>query len=281
MGPTSDADCLKQVPMTHRHLLMCPPDFYGIEYEINPWMKRKHAADHSRAVRQWQGLKTTLESLDGVRIELVQAVQGLPDMVFTANAGLVVDGAALPSHFRFEERQGEESHYRSWFLNRGCLLRQAFGDRFFEGEGDALWLDETLYLGHGVRSEGSVAPILERELGATVVPLELVNPYFYHLDTCFMPLGPGRAIWLPGAFSDQAKAAIGERVDDLIEVTEPEARRFACNAVVIGNIVVLNSGCASLRAELLSRGYTPIELELDEFLKAGGAAKCLVLYLDP
>jgi N-dimethylarginine dimethylaminohydrolase len=121
---------------------------------------------------------------------------------------------------------------------------------------------------------------LGKVLGRQVLPLELVNPRFYHLDTCFCPLAPGEAIYFPGAFDTYGQKVIEANIKRLLPVKEEEAHRFACNAVVVGKTVVTNSGCENLANSLRDWGYTPVAVELDEFLKAGGSAKCLTLRLD-
>jgi N-dimethylarginine dimethylaminohydrolase len=92
-------------------------------------------------------------------------------------------------------------------------------------------------------------------------------------------LGDGSAIWYPGAFDEYGQKAIRHHVRDLIEVVPEEALHFACNAVVLGDNVVLPDQCPKLSADLVERGYNPHPLPMSEFLKAGGACKCLVLFL--
>ncbi len=151
---------------------------------------------------------------------------------------------------------------------------------YFEGAGDALFCGDTLFAGYRIRSDVRGHQQVGAMLGCRVIPLELVDPYYYHLDTCFCPLAPGVAIYYPGAFDDYGRRALAEVVGELIEVAEEEARRFACNAVVVGRTVVTNTGCPQLHAALRQRGYDPRETPLDEFVKAGGSAKCLTLRLD-
>ena len=259
-----------------RKLLLCPPDYYGIEYEINPWMKRSQPAVAGVAQEQWQGLRAQLQAL-GCPVELVSPQKGLPDMVFTANAGLAAGNRFIRSNFRFPERRGEEAHFEKWFADHGYEVVRLPEGLFFEGEGDALFCGETLFCGYRFRSDIRSHQRLGELLDCLVVSVELVEDRFYHLDTCFCPLPDGSAIWYPGAFDDYGRRAIRHHVRNLIEVKPEEAMQFACNAVVCGQDIVLPAGCPDLYELLSKRGWHPHPLPMTEFLKAGGACKCLVL----
>jgi N-dimethylarginine dimethylaminohydrolase len=267
------------MPNQRPHMLMCPPDHYGIEYEINPWMNRQRQADHELAVKQWQGLVAILTRL-GVEISLLVPTRGLPDLVFTANAALIYEKRAVLSHFRHPQRQGEEPLCAEWFKKHGFTVELLPEGRFFEGAGDALFCGETLIAGYRIRSDVKSQQLLGELLHHEVIPLELIDDHYYHLDTCFCPLAPGEAIWYPGAFDDYGRRALAERIETLIPVAADEAQSFACNAVVVGRHVVTNTGCPQLHRDLAACGYTPHETPLSEFVKAGGSAKCLTLRLD-
>ena len=260
-------------------ILMCSPDFYGIEYEINPWMSRSRQADAATAARQWNDLKAVLESA-GAKIVLQPPIDGLPDLVFTANAGLIFRRQAVVSRFRHEERQREVPYDEACFGKHGFEVLQTPGEFYFEGAGDALFCGDTLYAGYRIRSDAAGHQQIGALLDVRVLPLELIDEYYYHLDTCFCPLAPGMAIYYPPAFDEYGQQVLRESVDELIEVEEPEARRFGCNAVVVARTVVTNTGCPSLHAALADRGFDCRETPLDEFVKAGGSAKCLTLRLD-
>ncbi len=260
-------------------ILMCPPDFYGIEYEINPWMDRRRQADHALAVEQWQRLRQTLESL-GVKLSYLKPVAGQPDLVFTANAGLVYRNLVVPSRFRHPQRQREEAAVQEWFAAQGFEVRSLQSDAYFEGAGDALFCGDTLFAGYRIRSDVRGHQELGDILGCQVLPLELVDTRYYHLDTCFCPLAPGVAIYYPPAFDDYAQQVLCASVPELIPVSDAESAHFACNAVVVGRTVVTNTGCPDLHRQLRDRGYEPVACPLGEFVKAGGSAKCLTLRLD-
>ncbi|WP_339911630.1 dimethylarginine dimethylaminohydrolase family protein [Symmachiella dynata] len=260
-------------------ILMCPPDFYGIEYEINPWMSRSRASDSQLAQQQWHALRDLLEEV-GAEIRLMPPARGLPDLVFTANAGLVWNNTVFLSKFRHEARQGETPLDEVWFQSVGFETVSMTGEWSFEGAGDALFCGQTLFAGYLIRSDAAAMQWLASQIGCRVIPLQLVDEHYYHLDTCFCPLSTNEAIYYPPAFDEYAQAAISAHVENLIPVSESEAARFACNAVVIGRKVVLNTGCPELERELQDRGYEPHHTELGEFIKAGGSAKCLTLRLD-
>jgi N-dimethylarginine dimethylaminohydrolase len=258
--------------------LVCKPVDYDVRYKINPWMDLSRLPEKTLAREQWTALQHTLLRL-GAWLEYVHHEDGLPDMVFTANAGLVRGKDVVLSRFRHKERQGEEVFFSEWFERRGFrVLRLASGA--FEGEGDALFAGDKLFCGYGFRSdrcahEEAASLLSVRE----VVAVELVDPSFYHLDTCFCPLTKDLAIFYPSAFSPAGVREL-ERSIELIPVPAHDAEKFVCNAVVLGKDVVVAAGCESTYSLLEARGFTAYPVELSEFIKAGGAAKCLSLRLE-
>ncbi|RUL87352.1 dimethylarginine dimethylaminohydrolase family protein [Tautonia sociabilis] len=260
-------------------ILMCPPRFYGIEYEINPWMNRRVKSDPDKAARQWQALHDALIGL-GAAVELLEPVEGLPDLVFTANAGLVYRDLFLSSRFRYGERQGETPVFDRWFAEHGFRVEHTPDGMHFEGAGDALFCGETLFAGYRFRSDARTMSWVGDRLGVEVLPLELVDPRYYHLDTCFCPIAPNAAIYFPGAFDEYGRSVLQDRIWTLIEVSAEEAFSFSCNAVVVGRSVLLNRGAPKLARELERLGFAAVPLDLTEFIKAGGSAKCLTFRLD-
>lgn len=260
-------------------ILMCPPEHYGIEYEINPWMSTERQVDHAAAIEQWRALRALLAKL-GASIRETPPVKGWPDLVFTANAALIFHERAILSRFRHPQRQGEEPYYESSLQESGLEVVRARDGFSFEGAGDALFCGETLYAGYRLRSDAGGHQQIGELLGVRVLPLELIDPYYYHLDTCFCPLSPTEAIYFPGAFDGYGRRVLSESIPSLIEAQESDARSFACNAVVVGRSVVTNTGCSDLHEKLRRAGYQAFETPLSEFVKAGGSAKCLTLRLD-
>jgi len=261
-----------------RELLLCPPDYYGIEYEINPWMSRARGADKPLVQAQWKGLFDTLSGLE-CKVELIPPQPKLPDMVFTANAGLTVGRRFIPSNFRHKERAGEASHFARWMEERGFEIIWLPKDLYFEGEGDALFAGDVLFCGYKFRSDINSHRAVADILGCLVISVELVDPRFYHIDTCFCPLPDGGAVWFPAAFDEYGQRAIRDRLHDLIDVAPEEAAHFSCNAVVLDRDIVLPEGAPKLVAALRDRGYTCHPLPMSEFLKAGGACKCLTMFM--
>jgi ornithine--oxo-acid transaminase len=262
--------------------LMCPPNLYDVNYVINPWMEGNvHRSSRKQAATQWERLYTALSTI--AHIHLVDPQPGSPDMVFTANAGLVRNGIVALSSFHHPERQGEEPHFRRWFHDSGFDVSELPRATPFEGEGDALFEADgsRLWAGHGLRTREASHRHLTDLWNLEVVSLHLIDPRFYHLDTCFCPLSNGDVMYYPAAFDAESQKRIEARYPTAkrIPVSEADALCFACNAVNIGRTILLNKISPELRTELQLRGFHVIEVELTEFLKAGGAAKCLVLRL--
>ncbi|MEM6254927.1 MAG: TIGR00300 family protein [Cyanobacteria bacterium P01_D01_bin.156] len=261
-------------------ILMCAPQHYDVDYVINPWMEGNiHRSSRDLAQEQWQGLHHILK--DQAIVELVEPQPGWPDMVFTANAGLVLDDTVVLSRFFHAERQGEEPHFQKWFEDNGFTVHVLPKSLPFEGAGDAL-LDRAsgcLWAGYGFRSELDSHPYLAQWLDVEVLSLRLIDRRFYHLDTCFCPLTNGDLLYYPPAFDTYSNHLIERRIpaEKRIAVDEVDAVNFACNAVNVGQTIVMNSASDGLQKALSSRGFTVMETPLTEFLKAGGAAKCLTL----
>lgn len=260
-------------------MLMCQPDHFGIEYEINPWMDVTRGSDHEKAQAQWNALYKTLLDLK-VSVELIEPKKGLPDLVFTANCGLVFKNKFIISRFRYGVRQGEAPIFENWARSRGFQVVNMPQGYNFEGAGDALFCGETLIAGYRFRSDVRSHQWIGEQIGQEVLPLELVDPRFYHLDTCFCPLAPDLALYYPGAFDTYGLSVLRDRIPRLIEVAADEAISFSCNAVVVGKTVLLNQGAPALAADLEAHGFEVRPLEFSEFIKSGGSAKCLTFRLD-
>ncbi len=261
---------------------MCAPDYYGVEYVINPWMEGQLGhTDSSQAQKQWKGLHDVLSA--EADITLIPGQPHLPDLVFTANAGVVLGDKVIVSRFRSKERQGEEPFFKKWFEDNGFTIVPWPEDVSFEGAGDAL-LDRgqsIIWSGYGFRSDIKSAALLEKMLGRKLIPLRLVDPRFYHLDTCLCPLAGGYLMYFPAAFDKASQETIEKTVpaDKRIMVAEADAIHFSCNAVDLNGCVFMNSASDDLQNKLHAAGFKTKTTPLTEFLKAGGAAKCLTLKL--
>lgn len=279
--------------MPKARILMCRPDHFDVSYAINPWMDPTSWTRQSGALvpasrREWTALHHTLAEL-GAAIEVANAVPGVPDFVFTANSAVVLDRKALLARFRHPERQREEPHVEAAFRAlqaRGLIdtIEWLPHGIVLEGAGDCVW-DATrnhFWLGHGQRSDAAARAFVEATFGVEAVALELADPRFYHLDTALCALSGGEIIYVPEAFTTEARAVIAARLapQDRIEVGMEDARRLAANAVCIGNALVMSACGASLRRQLEERGYRVVVTPLEAFLRSGGAAFCLTLRLD-
>lgn len=263
-------------------ILMCPPDYFTVDYVINPWMAgQEDELDKARATEQWNTLKDELSEF--ADIVTMEPQPDLPDLVFTANAGVVYGDKAIASHFMPQERRAEEPHYKQWFRDNGFKLLDLDEKIGFEGAGDCLFdrRGDWLWTGYGFRTEIEAHPEIASYFDKEVVSVRLTDSRFYHIDTCMCPLTDGFLMYHPPAFDFDSRIAIEKRVPPhkRIVVDTMDAGNFACNAVNIGDMVFLNQASDPLKARLMLAGFHVREVDLSEFLKAGGSAKCLTLKL--
>ncbi len=273
--------------------LMCRPEHFAVSYAINPWMDPKSWARDGRVLasaarKEWDRLHGAMLDL-GAQIDLVPAAPNLPDLVFTANAAVVLDGKALLARFRHPQRQAEEPRFAATFRmlkDNGAIdsIGKLPGTIVLEGAGDCVWdqARNLFWMGYGQRSDAAASRVIERQFGVDVVALELADARFYHMDTALRPLPGGEAIYYPNAFTAVGRAEIHRRVPvgKRIEIGFNDARQFAANAVSIDDAVLL-SGCSKrLRSAIEVRGYRVIATPLNSFQRSGGSAFCLTLRLD-
>ncbi|MFQ3611207.1 MAG: arginine deiminase-related protein, partial [Fimbriimonadales bacterium] len=252
-------------------LLMCAPSAYDLLYEINAWMHLSDKPDKRQAWKQWEQLYQTLTEQVGIPVALIEQASEAPDMVFTANAGLPLPGRQIVlSRFRHPERQVEEPYFEQWFRQQGYQIHLMPSNCAFEGEGDAFLIEDTIVAGYRKRTDICAHRYLSELTGLPTLSLELVDDRWYHLDTCFLPLGGRLVAYYPDAFDWYARRVI-EQHFETIPVTPEEALKFACNSVVIGKHVVMPAGCPVLRFYLEEHGYTVYEVPMSEFIKSGGA----------
>lgn len=268
-----------------RRYLMCRPEHFTVSYRINPWMEPAKPTDTAKAVAQWQTLHDTYLAL-GHEVELIDAVPGLPDMVYTANGGFIIDGRALGVRFRVPERSGEEQPFMDWFAARGFEVIDPIEVQ--EGEGDFLLVGETILAGTGFRSVGDSHREVAEVFGREVVSLRLVDPRFYHLDTAISVLdpveGPGgvekaNIAYLPAAFDEESRRILAERFPDAIEVSDEDGAVFGLNSASDGYNVFISPHATGFEAQLRERGYNPVLVDLSELLLGGGGIKCCTLEL--
>ncbi len=262
-----------------RRFLMCPPVHFGVLYEINSWMSTSVAVDPERAARQWETLRATLIEA-GATVELQEPVEGLPDLVFTANAGIVNGNQFIPSRFRHAERQGEMPHDIAWFRSRGHDVHELPVDVSHEGAGDALPFGGVLVSGYNQRSDVAAHAHLSRLTGVPVRSVELADPRLYHLDLTFCPLDERRAMIAPAGWDAYGRRLIEALVPEPLVLDDDDTFAFTANSVVVGRTIVMPACSLAVGRRLESWGFDVVVVDISEFQKAGGACRCLTLALD-
>ena len=269
----------------HRTYLMCRPEHFTVSYTINPWMEPANPTDTAKAVAQWQELYDTYVRL-GHDVHLIEPIDGLPDMVYTANGGFVIDGRAYGAKFRFAERVPEGPAFMEWFAANGFDVVEPV--EVNEGEGDFLLVGDTILAGTGFRSTDDSHAELARVFGKEVISLRLVDPRFYHLDTALAVLDPvegpsgvehANIAYLPHAFDEESQRILAERYPDAIRVSDDDGAVFGLNSSSDGYNVIISPRAKGFEAQLRERGYNPILVDLSELLLGGGGIKCCTLEL--
>jgi N-dimethylarginine dimethylaminohydrolase len=280
-APAVDGGRIQQV----RRYLMCRPEHFTVSYTINPWMVPTNPTDTALAVRQWRALYDTYVAL-GHEVHLIDPIEGLPDMVYTANGGFVIDNVAYGAKFRFQERVPEGPAFMDWFRANGFEVAEPV--EVNEGEGDFLLVGDTILAGTGFRSTGDSHRELADVFGKEVISLNLIDPRFYHLDTAISVLdpveGPGgvekaNIAYLEHAFDERSQAILAERYPDAIRVADADGAVFGLNSASDGRNVIISPRAKGFEAQLRERGYNPVLVDLSELLLGGGGIKCCTLEL--
>ncbi|OBG39572.1 dimethylargininase [Mycobacterium sp. E3198] len=257
-----------------RRYAMTPPTHFAVEYAINPWMDVDTPVDARVARAQWDALRRTYLGL-GHRVDVIDPVPGLPDMVYAANGGFIARDIALVARFRFAERAGEAAAYAAWMASLG--YRPASTRHVNEGQGDLLLVGDTVLAGFGFRTDRRAHAEISAALGMPVVSLELVDPRFYHLDTALAVLDDRTIAFYPPAFSASARRQLRALFPDAIVVGSADAYVLGLNVVSDGRHVVLPSAATGFAAQLRAAGFEPVGVDLSELLKGGGSVKCCTL----
>lgn len=267
---------------SRKRVLMCRPDYFTVSYRINPWMHPEDPTSTATAVAQWEVLYRTYLDL-GFEVDLIDPVPGLPDMVYAANGGFVLDGIAYGASFTYAQRQPEGPAYMDWFRDHGFDVREPA--EVNEGEGDFLLAGDVILAGTGFRSDSRSHQEVERIFGREVVSLQLINPSFYHLDTAIAILSdgtgpePANIAYLPSAFDEASLAELDRRFPEAVVVSEQDAAVLGLNSFSDGHHVVIASRAEDFGRQLRERGYEPIGVDLSELLLGGGGVKCCTLEL--
>lgn len=272
------SEVTKVNPKKVKRALLCKPTNFNVDYVINPHMQ-PYSVDEKLALKQWDAIVDTLKSI-GVTVEVIDQQPDVPDMVFAVDQGIVRDGAILLANFRYTQRQKERIYYRKWFKDNGFRLRSLSNIFPFEG-GDTLFFGDILFVGVGFRASVSSCEELSQKLAIDVMPLRLMDPYFYHLDMSFLPIDDSTAFYYPAAMSPNSQNLLKRIIPNLYELTKEEAFSYACNSFVSGKDILISKGTSkAFRAKLKDIGMTIYELDISEFKKAGGGLHCLINVLE-
>jgi N-dimethylarginine dimethylaminohydrolase len=273
---TSENPAHESAQATKPTVLMCRPEHFTVSYRINPWMHPEDPTDTSLALQQWSVLYATYVDL-GFTVQLIDPLPGLPDMVYAANGGFVLDGIAYGARFHYPERQPEGPAYMEWFRSKGLDVREP--QETNEGEGDFLLVGDTILAASGFRSDTSSHQEIADIYGREVVSLQLVNPSYYHLDTALAVLDSTTIAYLPSAFDEASLTILRQRYPDAIIATEEDAAILGLNSFSDGHNVVIAERATTFAKDLRDRGFNPIGVELSELLLGGGGVKCCTLEL--
>lgn len=260
-------------------ILLCPPTFFDIEYAINPWMDIDTKINSQKVWHEFETLKNIYRKI-GVTFDELSPTKGLPDQVFTTDIGVPLGKLFVRSNFKYGQRKPESFIGSEYFENKGYAIFTIPPSISYEGEGDLIKMEDTFYMGWGQRTSYEAAEYLSIALRHEVIPIKLINPSFFHLDTCFAPLTKDTAIYYPGAFSFEGTQILASHFEDLIPIEKKDADAFACNVIIIGKNIIMHNGLSSkLSAIIESYGFTIYGLDMTEYLKGGGSVKCVSLQI--
>ena len=260
-----------------KHILMSNPEFFSIDYEINPWMHLENQVDTQLALKQWQDLFDLYTNVLGYEVELVKPQPNLPDMVFTANGGLVVKDKAMVANFRHPDRQGESHFFKQWFLEKDFKeVEDSYYN--FEGEGDGLLFRDYILMGYPWRSDYASHTQIGKFFKKEVISLQLTDAKFYHLDTCLSPIDNKMIAIYPQAFSLESLEKL-KNIANIIEVSSEDAFNYGLNVCSDGSNIVIPKGAGGLIKTYIQKGFKVYPMDMSEFIKSGGGVKCLTLEL--
>ncbi|MCL4338255.1 arginine deiminase-related protein [Patescibacteria group bacterium] len=258
-------------------VLLCPPDYYQIEYEINPWMDIKNKVDQQKVKSEYKNLKDIYRKLD-LEVQEIDAQPGLPDMVYAANHGFVIDDIFIKSNFRFQQRRKEADWAEKYFKEKGFKIKKIPEGIYFEGQGDMFYRDGKFFCGWGKRTSKEALKYIEKIVGEKVISFEVNDPYYYHLDTCFAPLGDGKVVINPSSFSNEDVEKIKKNFKKVILAQKADMPFMCCNILSRDHTVITGRGVGKdVKSELLKVGYEIFETQMEEYFKGGGSVKCLTL----
>jgi N-dimethylarginine dimethylaminohydrolase len=275
-GTVTAAPVPDRVSTHPRTYLMCAPEYFTVEYAINPWMNPEDPVDLDLASRQWESLRAAYTAL-GHTVHTIDPEPGLPDMVFAANGATVIGGKVLAARFKYQERHPEGEAYAAWFRRQGYAVAEPMTVN--EGEGDIVFAGRAIIAGHGFRTDAETSRQIEELFGLPVISVRLVDPRFYHLDTALIVLDENTAAYYPAAFDEAGQAALAAHFPELIEAKDEDAEALGLNGLSDGRNVVLPVQATQLAERIRALGFDVVPVDLSEFKKAGGGPKCCTLEL--
>ncbi len=275
-GTTMPNGTANRVSEHVRTYLMCPPEYFTVQYAINPWMNLDDPVDLTVARRQWEQLRQAYTGL-GHTVRIIDPVACLPDMVFAANGATVIDGKVLGASFKYAERLPEANAYMDWFRQAGYQVTEP--RRMNEGEGDIVFTGRSIIVGYGFRTDPEVKDEVEELFGLPVITVRLVDPKFYHLDTALVVLDERTAAYYPAAFDEAGQDALIAHFPELIEAKDTDAETLGLNAISDGANVVMPAQARQLAEQITAAGFNVVPVDLSEFKKSGGGPKCCTLEL--
>lgn len=262
-----------------KKVLLCKPDYFSsLNYVINPWMTPGDI-DNDRALMQWQQLVDAYNKLD-ITVNVINQQKSNPDMVFAADQAIVSGKKILLSRFWCNERRMESKYYEEWFRKKGYTINYLPAGVYFEGNGDSFLWNEKIFIGVGFRADKNTCKAVEKILKIEVIPLEVIDPKFYHLDVGILPLDNKTVFYYPPAFSKKSREVLISTVPNLLELTKEEAYGFCANSIVTGHHVIHQIGNDTFKNKLSDLGFTSVEVDEREFMKSGGGIHCLTNILE-
>ena len=260
-----------------KKVLLCPPKYFTVKYEINPWMDIANKVDQQKVNEEYQELKKTYFDL-GLEVLEIEQDKNLPDMVYAANFGFPENNIFIKANFKFDERKKEAELAKKYFIQLGFTVKELPANIDWEGQGDLLKIGNKYFIGWGERSDLEAKKYLTEFLNSEIIDLKLIDPYYYHIDTCFLPLDAQTVAINPHAFEQTDLEKIAKYFKTVIKVSKEDSQLLACNAVVIDRTIVIGKGISkSLKADFMKAGFTTKEVAMDEYRKGGGSVKCLTL----
>ncbi|MEK7571339.1 MAG: arginine deiminase family protein [Patescibacteria group bacterium] len=256
-----------------KKVLVCRPTYFSVDYVINPWMK-PGTADTEVAMKQWKHLVQVYKKL-GIEVNTIEQGEDVPDMVFAADQGIVQDKKVLLSRFRHRERRGESKYYEAWFSDNDYKIHYLPENVFFEGNGEMYFWNDLIFLGVGYRSSDETIPTLQKIFDREVIPLQITDPRYYHLDVAMLPLNNQTVFYYPHAYTLETQKILQKKIPNLLEFSQEEVLGFGGNSVITDHHVVLQKGNHTLEKKLQTLGYKTVPVDVGEFIKSGGGAHCL------